>query len=276
MKTKSRSPVFILASRWAILVSSLILASARADLVSRWEADGNANDSVGTNNGTLTNGVGFVPGKFGQAFSFNGVNTTLSGQSVVVPDSSSLDLTRNWTLSAWVYTTDLTGHVGGGQGVISKVGGGGGNNGYQFGLIDSATGSAQAFMQFNAAGEGWPAHAVSGGAVSTNEWTFLATSFDGTTLKLYVDGLPVNAVDVAGAPKDVINSASNFRIALDDNGNVPFEGYLDRISVFDNVLTDTEILDLSREVSAVPVPGAVLLGALGLSVAGWRLKRQAA
>ena len=44
------------------------------DLVSCWRAEGDGSDIVGTNDGALVNGVGFRPGKLGQAFSFDGVD----------------------------------------------------------------------------------------------------------------------------------------------------------------------------------------------------------
>ena len=45
-----------------------------------------------------------------------------------------------------------------------------------------------------------------------------------------------------------------------------FHGNIDELWVFRGALTPDQIV--------VPLPGAVLLGALGLSVAGWRLKRE--
>ena len=72
----------------------------QANLISRWQADGNANDSVGSNNGTLQGAVTYAAGVAGQAFSFNG-----SDGSVVVPDSPSLDFTSQFTLSAWINPT---------------------------------------------------------------------------------------------------------------------------------------------------------------------------
>jgi hypothetical protein len=54
------------------------------------------------------------------------------------------------------------------------------------------------------------------------------------------------------------------------------EFQLDRDRFMPNVQTDLGLVnvDLSEAgVSAVPVPGAVLLGAVGLGCAGWRLRR---
>jgi hypothetical protein len=72
-------------------------------LVGWWAAEGNALDSIGTNNGTLHNGVGFeFGGGVGWAFSFNGTNSYVG-----VPDSSALRLTNELTIEFWVKRQDL-------------------------------------------------------------------------------------------------------------------------------------------------------------------------
>ena len=47
---------------------------APPDIVSWWPGEGNPNDVVASNRGTLVNGVAFEPGMVGQAFSFDGVD----------------------------------------------------------------------------------------------------------------------------------------------------------------------------------------------------------
>ena len=44
-------------------------------LVAWWQGEGNANDSIGTNNGTLMGGVSFAAGEVVKAFKFNGSNS---------------------------------------------------------------------------------------------------------------------------------------------------------------------------------------------------------
>ncbi|MDB6019741.1 MAG: cell wall/surface repeat protein, partial [Pedosphaera sp.] len=67
-------------------------------LVSWWRADGNAQDFVGTNNGTLVSGT-YATGKVGQAFSFNDVSTY-----VQIPASASLNVATNGglTIECWL------------------------------------------------------------------------------------------------------------------------------------------------------------------------------
>jgi len=66
-------------------------------LVAWWRAKGSANDSAGGNDGTLSNGVGFVSDMVGQAFLFNGTSSYVN-----VPDSPSLRLTNDLTIEFWV------------------------------------------------------------------------------------------------------------------------------------------------------------------------------
>src|SRR5262249_4452298 len=72
------------------------------NMVSWWPGDGNANDIQDGNNGTLQGGATFAAGKVAQAFSFDGVNG-----SVTVPDSANLDITGPLTIDVWVNVTAI-------------------------------------------------------------------------------------------------------------------------------------------------------------------------
>src|SRR2546427_4543298 len=69
-------------------------------LVSWWPGNGDANDVVGGNNGTLQGGVTFVPGKVGQAFSFDGVNDYVS-----FGNTAGNFGTSDFTIEFWIRTT---------------------------------------------------------------------------------------------------------------------------------------------------------------------------
>jgi subtilase family serine protease len=78
--------------------------SPPSGLVSWWQAEGNANDSFGTNNGVLEGGLGFAPGEVGLAFFFNNTN-----DDAKIPASQSLNVgTGNgFTLEAWVNCSNV-------------------------------------------------------------------------------------------------------------------------------------------------------------------------
>jgi hypothetical protein len=211
-------------------------------LVSWWPGDGNALDIVGGNNGTAQGGVTFMTGKVGPAFSFDGVTA-----SVVVPDSSSLDVTTQFTLDAWINPASLQSDVAQ-WGIISKVGGPGGNNGYQFGITGN---NGQIYCQFNAPGESWPANQLLvtlPTPIPTNAWTHVAGTYDNASLKIYFNGVVVGSLSVGA--KSVVNSSSNLRISGDDNSNVHFHGLIDEPQVFNRALSDAEVLAIFNAGSA--------------------------
>jgi hypothetical protein len=73
---------------------------APSGITAWWPGEGNANDLVGSNIGTL-HGATFGPGEVGQAFSFDGVDDYVS-----FPDSPSLNVgTSDFSLDGWIKTT---------------------------------------------------------------------------------------------------------------------------------------------------------------------------
>ncbi len=129
--------------------------------------------------------------------------------------------------------------------ILSKVGGGTGNNGYQYGLVGN---NAQVFCQFNAQGEPWPTNqliATVTGGIPLNTWTHIACTYDYANLKIYVNGSQIGTLAVGA--KSVVNSASNLRISSDDNGNVFFDGLIDEAQIWDRALTEDEIYDIINE-----------------------------
>src|SRR5690242_20143067 len=63
-----------------------------AGLTSWWPGDGNANDVVGGNNGTLVGGVTFASAEVGQGFSFNGTGYVSFGTGPAITGTGPLTL----------------------------------------------------------------------------------------------------------------------------------------------------------------------------------------
>lgn len=237
----------IWASRCAVVGLICLLSTFRAwsadcvsppaGLVGWWPGGGNANDIAGTNNGTLSGGTSFVSGEVGQAFSFDGTNGT-----VTVPDSSSLRLSNQLTIEAWINTR--LNNVD--QAIVSKVGIANGNNGYQlyFSHLSMLTG------QFNSPGQMWPGNVIAytnSSAIITNVWYHVAWTYDHSAMKLYLNGLPV-ATNVIG-PQAIAVSSTSLRISGADN-HVYFDGLIDEPSVYNRALSDGEIAAIYNAGSA--------------------------
>ncbi len=78
--------------------SSKVIGSTNDGLAAHYKFDDNALDSsTNGNNGTAIGGLTYVSGVNGNAAQFDG------SSYIEVPDSSSLDLQKNFTISVWVY-----------------------------------------------------------------------------------------------------------------------------------------------------------------------------
>jgi Concanavalin A-like lectin/glucanases superfamily len=195
-----------------------------------WQAECNALDALGLNNGALQVAAGYGPGEVGTAFSFNSTSGT-----VIVPDAPSLRLTNQLTIEAWI-NSQRTNSGGTDQGIVSKVGGAVGNNGYDLTL----SARNQLVALFNSPGQGWPGYEV--GVllpIVPGTWNHVAFTYDQSAMKLYFNGQPV-ATNVIG--QAVISATSaNLHISGDDNNHDYFDGLIDEASVYNRALSASEI-----------------------------------
>ncbi len=204
-----------------------------SEVVSLWRGEGNANDAVGTNNGTLIGGATYAAGKVGQAFSFNGTTA-----AVDIPDSDSLDVTNEFTLAAWVNPSTVPDYPYG-ELVISKIGGPSNLYGYQM-TVTRISGQNQVWCGFNVSGGPWPQFTVTGGDVPVGSWSFISCTYDHNTLSVYVNGQQVGANSIGA--HTVVISTSHIKIGSDDVGQQFYSGLIDEPMVAWRAMSPTEIL----------------------------------
>lgn len=195
------------------------------NLVSWWRGEGNADDSLGINNGTFISGANYATGKIGQAFNFNG-----NGNYVEVPDSPSLNVqTGNYTLAAWVKINSSREHF-----IAGKGGCNGGNSAFYMG-VDNLN---QVFLDISHSSGGTRA----GGPVLTiGQWHHLVMTKEGTIHKLFIDGGYDFQIDVPGIFE--INDKP-FTIGKGDACTAPqltMDGAIDEVHLYNRTLSDTEI-----------------------------------
>src|SRR6266480_1413813 len=179
-------------------------------------------DVSGNNNtGTLSGATWTTAGRYGNALVFNGTNA-----SVTVPNAASLGLTTGMTLEAWVYPTATP---TGWRAVIDKN-----VDGYYL-MASSDQGNRPAV------GGAWPPGnrillGPSGLAVST--WTHLAATFDGATMRLYVNGVQV-ASQAQTTP--LRTTTGTLQIGADSYAGENFAGRVDEVRIYNRALTTAEI-----------------------------------
>jgi hypothetical protein len=177
--------------------------------------------------GTLSGPTWSSAGKFGGALSFDGVNDW-----VTVADANALDLTTGMTLEAWVFPTSSGG--GSWRNVIIKER----TNGEVYNLYANTTPDVPTIYVVRAAQTGAPLDASGTSTVPVDVWTHLAATYDGTTLRLYVNGLQVGTRAVSGA---LVTSTGALRIGGNAVWGEFFRGRLDEIRIYNRALTAAEI-----------------------------------
>lgn len=201
-------------------------------LVSWWRAENDAVDSIGGNNGVWNGTTAYAAGQIGQAFSFDG-----GANSVIVPDSPALRLSTAFTMSAWVNPSAISSDAP--NGIISKVGGESGNNGYQMGLYHYRGKNSVFYCSFNAPGEPWGANDVEGGNLPLAQWTFVSCTYDGSYLKVYINGVESGSKYIGS--KTVAGSPASLRISGDDNNTVWFNGLIDEVKIYSHAQSAVEV-----------------------------------
>ena len=177
--------------------------------------------------GTISGAAWTTQGKYGSALSFDGVNDW-----VTVADNNALDLTIGMTLSAWVFPTAQGNGVW--RNVIIKERAGG----EVYNLYSNVDTNVPTVYAVRSAAPAQPLDARGTAALPLNAWTHLAATHDGTTLRLYVNGVQVGSQAVAGA---LLTSTGALRIGGNSIWGEFFQGRIDEVRVHNRALSATEI-----------------------------------
>ena len=183
--------------------------------------------------GTLRSATWTTGGYFGSAITFNGTNTW-----VTVADHALLDLTTGMTLEAWVKPSTLSGW----RTVLMKEKAG--DMVYGMYTHDNAPRPA-AYVSA-------PGHLSAAGAsaIPLNAWTHLATTYDGTTLRLHVNGVQAGTRTVSRA---LAATTGVLRIGGNLAWGEYFSGVIDEVRVYARALTATEIQrDMTTPLAVAP------------------------
>lgn len=208
------------------------------------EGSGNiANDSSGLGNDCALNGSpAWVDGPFGTALEFDGATW---GE---VADNDSLDLTDTMTIETWAKIP------AGGEGIQSAAEKGSGWVEGEYNLAVVYNGGTILQMR------DLPANCAdvnSGASIQDDQWHFLAGTWDGGTLRLYIDGILDAEMECAGT---LLTNDDPLYIGARGGSQRFVTGALDEIKIYNYALSQDEIVaDMENPVSASAVkPGGKL------------------
>jgi len=208
------------------------------------EASGNpvVDSSAAPMNGTISGATRVAAGKIGRGLSFDGINDWVT---VTDTAGSKLDLTTGMTLEAWVNPTVASGW----ETVVMKERGNAGEGLLAYALYardgaprSGGTAGPAGYLRANPVASTSDRGVRGATAVPMNAWTHLATTYDGTNMRFYVNGVLVGTTAGSGS----INVA-NGALRIGGNNSAPlgqgefFKGLIDEVRVYNRALSAAEI-----------------------------------
>ena len=210
-------------------------------LVGWWPGNGNARDILAGNDGLSKGGSSFETGKVGQAFSFNGLDG-----SVDVPQTASLNLNNQVSIEFWMKPAEENTMEDCCQGLVGtdyyliEIAGGWNDNPNRPGVHFAI--NSNNFYIHTSDKPNTPFKANPG------QWTFVVGTYDGKSLRLYINGREEVQVSHQGnvmpmPPEGFLSIGSeDGRTGCPDcPGARYFEGLIDEVSIYDRALTEAEI-----------------------------------
>jgi hypothetical protein len=218
-------------------------AGMTSGLTSWWPGEGNANDVVGGNNGTLVGGVTFAPGEVGQAFSLNGVDGYVNFGSAPAFD------VQDFTLDAWV-SVDPAQNTGERR-VLSR------DDSVlepdsvrqMYALKSSSNAGGQGHARFEIM-KGGVFTAVTAPAPLSAGFHHLAATRSGNTLSLYVDGLLVASATTTISGVISPNAPLVLGEVSPANKSEFFKGLVDEADLYSRALSPAEIQSIDSKGAA--------------------------
>ncbi|OIN99773.1 hypothetical protein AUJ67_06985 [Candidatus Desantisbacteria bacterium CG1_02_49_89] len=182
------------------------------------------------NTGTMTGSIRWGPGRFGHAMNSDGTN-----DYIIVPHSSSLNLTQQMSVEMWIYPRNA-----------SKM--------YNR-LINKAWDLEGSFIMmvysnqahFGLMLDGVQRNAI-GGVINNNGWTHLVGTYDGLNIRLYANGSQV----ASGAYSKAFGNTYVIGISGGGTGDC-FDGLLDEIRIYERALQLDEIR-ARYDTAVLPIP----------------------
>ena len=241
-----------------LLVPNVAMSIPVTDgLVAYYAFDGATTDGSGNGHDATANGGGYTTGYDGTAngaYLFDG-NDWLS-------TSLTLDLPQG-TMAAWINIDQYDTGFNRLNLIFEHW------DNMQFGLADSSAPGDNDGHYMLKLRQGSGFNYAFGGLAELNKWVHLAGTWDGTKMRLYVDGVEIAATDAPSPP----DGSGPLVIGRHSHNDINFwKGAIDEAAIYDRALDSDEIARLARKgqppTGSVPEPAPLLLLLFGIGLAG--------
>ena len=243
-----------------------IQVNSDSAVISHWRLDETAGttieDSVGSNDGTLSNAGGggaaniTVSGQISTALDFDGVDDLINAGS----DGSLDDIfASGGTISAWIYPESY-GENDFGR-IVHKGGaplGGSANPGYAFFVNGFGSQNTLRFIQsFSSAFSSWN---TPNNSIPLNTWSHVAISYQASDENrdpaMFINGVAqeITQDNTAGSSTVTSDATDDFIIGNRSDLTRTFDGRLDEVKVFNRLLSEVEIQEVMAGCSNPSAP----------------------
>ena len=228
---------------FTLLLFLLTLISSNADLVAHWPLDIDAKDATGNgHDGQIINGTVLFE---------NAGASDLTGNAASFPDNGRIDIPfdpdlnpESFTITLWAKATSTNGYASPITG-RNDVNGGQSTHGYI--IYNDASGNWNFWT-----GDGDPGwDTLSGGPVTTNQWTHLAISYDSETetKTIWINGTEKGSESAPNqySPNGTVGAMDlHLGAGQDDGANFFFSGDIDDVGLWDEALTEEDIKNIMQ------------------------------
>ena len=237
----------VVSSNAALTVSSMSSCDpVPSGIVGWWPGEGNADDVVGGNNGTLPNGGSYTNGEVGLAFNFDGISQYL----LVQPTNGALDIGSGsgLTIEGWIKPTTLSA-----VGIITEyervlATGSGSDVGLDFAINNNDTNNLPGCLGVNLVDTNGASHPLAspGNVITNGVWQHVALTYDKASGfgRLYVDGQLVAQASLGTfTPQTSYTNVLTARTTFNSvaSPNAPFAGGIDELSFYSRALSSNEV-----------------------------------
>jgi hypothetical protein len=209
-------------------------------LLGRWQMDetsgANAADSSGNNHAGTATGTTIVAGESGMARSFS-----TSADYVNMGNVTSINGLSAVTVSAWIKAPSANANASEAN-VVDKSGCGGtaGDGPFELGLNLNFTHPHQLQFSVYPSGAGASYNTAPTRNVDDGNWHFIAGTYDGTTIRTYVDGAQDDSLVISGGALSSTTNVVDIGGYCTGHSN-QYSGTVDDVRVYNRALSASEI-----------------------------------
>ena len=191
--------------------------------VSHWRLDGDATDSVGSNDGIVNGNPQWIGGMVEGAVELDG-----AGDYINCGNDASLNLTNNFSISLWLKPDA-------GSNILCK---GNANATAPAGAYSiNSDGSSNAIFILRNNTDSAPALVFA--PITFDQWNHIVATFSNGNMTVYTDGSPANTGTLSTAT--VNTNADPLAIGAEGDGGGPLTGGIDDVRIYDYVLSQDDI-----------------------------------